>query len=270
MITINANTKIATILKASPDALDVIVSISSKFEKLRNPLLRKLMAGRTSLAMASDIGGCDVRDFFAKLKPLGFLIDEEIVVDKDEVTNLPAFLQDIQPEQLLALDVRPILEKGKDPLNDILQQVKALQEGQTLKIINTFEPKPLMLLLGRQGFQSFTIHEAAGVVATYFYKNENATLPGSLTVSAQPCNSWDDCLKKFEHKMQVIDVRNLEMPAPMLTILNALDNLQPGNALFVQHKRIPVFLLPELGERKFEYRVKEIADGDVQLLIFKD
>ncbi|MDE3235227.1 MAG: DUF2249 domain-containing protein [Bacteroidota bacterium] len=270
MITINANTKIATILKASPDALDAIISISSKFEKLRNPLLRKLMAGRTSLAMASGIGGCDVNDFFIKLKPLGFLVDEDIEVDEGEVANLPAFLQDLQPEQLFELDVRPILDNGKDPLNDILQQVKALQEGQTLKIINSFEPKPLMLLLGRQGFQSFTLHEATGVVATYFYKNTNAILAGSTAAFPQPCNSWDDCLKKFEHKMQVIDVRNLEMPTPMLAILNALDNLQPGNALFVQHKRIPVFLLPELGERKFEYRVKQITDGDVQLLIFKD
>ncbi|HRU18311.1 MAG TPA: DUF1858 domain-containing protein, partial [Bacteroidia bacterium] len=74
-MTINANTKIATILKQHPDALDVIVSISPKFEKLRNPLLRKIMAGRTSLAIASKIGGCSVNDFFVKLQPLGFEID---------------------------------------------------------------------------------------------------------------------------------------------------------------------------------------------------
>ena len=53
MMTINANTKIGTILKQHPAALDVIVSISPKFEKLRNPILRKLMAGRASIAMAS-------------------------------------------------------------------------------------------------------------------------------------------------------------------------------------------------------------------------
>jgi hypothetical protein len=49
---ITANTKIAAILKSNPAALEAIVSISPKFEKLRNPLLRKLMAGRASVSMA--------------------------------------------------------------------------------------------------------------------------------------------------------------------------------------------------------------------------
>lgn len=59
------------------------------------------------------------------------------------------------------------------------------------------------------------------------------------------------------------------MPLPMLTILEALENLPEDKALFVYHKRIPVFLLPELAERKFDYRIKEISDGEVHLLIFK-
>ena len=59
------------------------------------------------------------------------------------------------------------------------------------------------------------------------------------------------------------------LPLPMLTILDELEKLPNGNALYVYHKRIPVFLLPELQERKFEYRIKEISDGEVHLLIFK-
>jgi uncharacterized protein (DUF2249 family) len=51
--------------------------------------------------------------------------------------------------------------------------------------------------------------------------------------------------------------------------LEALDKLPPGEALFIHHKRIPVFLLPELAERKFEYRIKEIGEGNVQMLIYK-
>src|SRR5690606_27196399 len=55
---INPQTKIATLLKHHPDALETIVMLSPDFKKLRNPILRKLMAGRTSIAMASKIGGC--------------------------------------------------------------------------------------------------------------------------------------------------------------------------------------------------------------------
>ena len=55
----------------------------------------------------------------------------------------------------------------------------------------------------------------------------------------------------------------------MLTILEALEKLPSDHALYVYHKRIPVFLLPELAEKKFDYRIKEISDGEVHLLIFK-
>ena len=84
-MTINANTKIASLLKHNPDALDAIVSISSKFAKLRNPLLRKVIAGRTSIAQASKLGGCSVDDFFNTLQPLGFEIDKtKVAVNADD------------------------------------------------------------------------------------------------------------------------------------------------------------------------------------------
>jgi hypothetical protein len=59
------------------------------------------------------------------------------------------------------------------------------------------------------------------------------------------------------------------MPQPMITILDALERINDGEALFVYHKRIPVYLLPELAERGFESRIKEVRDGEVNLLIFK-
>ena len=76
---INGDTKIAAILKQSPGALDAIVSINPKFEKLRNPLLRKLMAGRTSIRMASKMSGNPIEEFYSKLEPLGFKIDKTIL-----------------------------------------------------------------------------------------------------------------------------------------------------------------------------------------------
>jgi len=60
------------------------------------------------------------------------------------------------------------------------------------------------------------------------------------------------------------------MPLPMHTIMDALQTLPKDKALFVYHKRIPVFLLPELEALQFSYRIKEIRDGEVNLLIYKD
>lgn len=266
---INANTKIAAILKQHPAALDAIISISPKFEKLRNPVLRKLVAGRTSVFMASKIADCKADDFFAKLQPLGFEIDKSVAAAIDKKKPVPDFIPSLKPEQIVALDVRPVIASGKDPLQVILGKIKTLEANQALKIINTFEPTPLMSLLQKQGFESYAdvIHD--DLVETYFYKK---TATGEQTQELNYDSSsknWDQIVTRFKDMVQPIDVRSLEMPLPMLTILDALDKLPADTALYVYHKRIPVFLLPELAQRKFDYRIKEISDSEVHLLIFK-
>ncbi len=268
MKTINADTKIATLLKESPDALEAIISISPRFNKLRNPLLRKLMAARTSINMASKVGGCTVNDFFKKLEPLGFTIDKSNVADDStEQKDVPEFVQKITAADIIELDVRTEIESGKDPLNLIMKAVKPLQPGQVLKLINSFEPVPLILLLEKQGFETYTETINDNLVHTFFHKNQRIQIKEADTSKAG--EGWDEMLQRFTDKMETVDVRHLEMPLPMLTILDALDKLPEEKALYVIHKRIPVFLLPELTERKFEYRIKEVGDGEVYLLIFR-
>lgn len=268
MIKINANTKISALLKAHPQALDAIISISSKFNKLKNPLLRKLMASRTSIAMASKIGGVQVADFFEKFKSLGFEIDETIAEKKtNNESNLPIFIQHISKENIKELDVRPVINSGNDPFNIILNSVKQLQKGDVLKLINSFEPAPLIPILNKQGFEAFVEHESSEVVNTYFYKiNETEINSPDLTNNEE---DWQSIIEKYSNNLVTIDVRNLEMPLPMLTILEEIEKIPNYKALYVYHKRIPVFLLPELKERNFDYRTKEITDGEVHLLIFK-
>ena len=93
---------------------------------------------------------------------------------------------------------------------------------------------------------------------------------GAGAPRTQSVNRTTDILNRFKGKLETVDVRNLEMPLPMHTILEALDVLSSDKALFVYHKRIPVFLLPELEERNFSTRIKEISEAEVQLLIYKD
>jgi len=268
-MTINADTKIATLLKQSPGAMEAIISINPKFEKLRNPLLRKLMAGRTSIRMASKISGSSLEEFYSKLEPLGFEINKTITGDtNEERPTLPVFFNSLKPEQIVEFDVRAIIDAYEDPLSLIIKKVKSILPGEALKIINSFEPTPLILLLEKQGFESYVDTVDDQLVETYFYKKDNDKV--AIGEAEDRKEDWDDCLQRFQNKIQTIDVRGLEMPGPMLTILDAIENLPAETALFVYHKRIPVFLLPELKDRKFDYRIKEIRDNEVHLLIFKD
>ena len=268
---ITEQTKIAALLKQHPDALETIVSLSPDFKKLRNPVLRKLMAGRTSIGMAAKIGGCTPDDFYTALKPLGFEAGPGSVLPeqpKNERHPLPEALKHLEPELLIVLDVRPILAGGEDPLKLIQQKVKELRPGQVLQIINTFEPTPLVALLSRQGFEAYVDQVSQGLVETYFYKPSGAqdSLP---EVEINSADGWDELMRQYDGLVEEIDVRHLEMPQPMITILETLEKLPESKALYVHHKRIPVFLLTELKERKFDYRIKEVRDGDVYLLIFK-
>ena len=262
---IDANTKIAAIIKQQPAALEAIVSISPKFEKLRNPILRKLIAGRTSIAMAGKIGGCGVDDFFSRLEALGFEVDRAVDAEVHAAKPVPAFVSSLDQTKIVSLDVRPVIDSGDDPLKMILRSLKGLRKGQTLKIVNSFEPTPLMMLLEKQGYQSYADVLDENLVETYFYQEQEVNTEDPHISD----DGWDAWQEKYEGHIKSVDVRTLPMPMPMMIILEALEKLPVNTALFVQHKRIPVFLLPELRDRKFDYRIKEISEGEVHLLIFK-
>jgi uncharacterized protein (DUF2249 family) len=266
-MTINANTKISALLKQNPAALEAIISISPRFNKLRNPVLRKLMASRTTINMASKIGGCTPDDFFEKLSPLGFKADKDILAEETIHGEIPDFMKRAFPLQITELDVRPVIESGKDPLLLIREKLKQLQPNGILKLVNTFEPVPLILLMEKQGYETFVETTGDNIVNTYFHAR--GELRPDTEVKASAKWGWDELQERFSNHLITIDVRSLEMPLPMLTILEKLEHITTKNALFVYHKRIPVFLLPELEERKFDYRLKELGDDEVHMLIFK-
>ncbi|NJN26662.1 MAG: DUF1858 domain-containing protein [Cyclobacteriaceae bacterium] len=167
---INKNTKIGKLLKHHPGALEKIIAINPLFEKLRNPVLRKLMAGRTSIAMAARVGGCSPETFFRALKPLGFVSEHIAEVEPANAAKNPAFA--IDPAKVVTMDVRPILAGGEDPLHQIQARVKELRLGEILSIINTFEPSPLIALLGKQGFLTHVNKVGDKHIETFFIKKQ--------------------------------------------------------------------------------------------------
>src|SRR5690606_37919249 len=191
-----------------------------------------------------------------------------------ENTPKPEYLQNIPPDRLINFDVRAMLAEGNDPLKSIQQRVKSLNPGEVLVIINSFEPVPLIKLLEKQGFQTYVNFIDQDTIEIYFYKIAAADTSKAEEVNVgeedlSNSGDWAILLRQYENKLVEVDVRHLEMPMPMMTILENLEVLPQGKALYVHHKRIPVFLLTELKEREFDYRIKEVRDGEVYLLIFK-
>src|SRR6187402_1801760 len=140
---ISPQTKISVILKESPKAVDAIASINPHFEKLRNPILRKILASRVTIADAARIGNASVATFFEKLEPLGFTTENDSVSAAKTVASVQPEKKEIPadlPKKTVELDVQEALATGNDPFNEIMDAVKNLQTNQALKLINTFEP----------------------------------------------------------------------------------------------------------------------------------
>lgn len=267
---INSKTTIGKIINYNKAALDAIVGISHKFEKLRNPVLRKLIAGRTTIEMASKLGNCTEDDFYRVLIPLGFEIEklEMKNIEKNAQNNVPEFVNSISKDKIIDFDVRAILASGADPLKQIIEKTKMVKKGEVLKIINTFEPLPLITLLGKKGFEVYSDVQNENYSETWFYKKTD-NLIDNTNIETHSSDDWDRVLKLFEGNLINLDVRKLEMPMPMITILETLETLEPEKALYVFHKKLPIFLIPELKEKGYDFRTKQISEHELHLLIFK-
>jgi uncharacterized protein (DUF2249 family) len=272
-MTIDSATKIAAIIKANKAGIDVIASLAKPLEKLRNPVLRSLMAGRVTIAEAAKMGGCTVDDFKNALEPLGFnWVTSEEGTNESGGEPIPAWFSALAPSQVQTMDVRPTISSGKDPLKAIIQQYKALQEGNALCVVNSFIPYPLIDLLQKKGAACFTETIHAAEHHTYFLKGKNNRVnekPVSSVVHVTDVDFANACTQFGSARLQTIDVRAYEMPLPMQMILEALGKLPAGNALLVYHKRIPVYLLEELSSTACNILVYTAADTDIRLLIYQ-
>ncbi|GHA57126.1 DUF2249 domain-containing protein [Pontibacter akesuensis] len=265
-----ASTKISAIIKANPAAIEAIASISAHFAKLRNPLLRKILASRVSIADAARIGGCQIEDFYRKLAPLGFTMAATAAPEPTPVAVAakPEFLQQLPIEKITTLDVRESIAAGQDPFRLIMDAVTTLDLTQALLLVNTFEPTPLLTILRKKGFLHFVENLGLELVHTYFWR-ENAAAPVSGEALTASSESFDALLAAYAGKVRRVDVRHLEMPQPMVTILCELEKLPADAGLYVLHKRVPQYLLPQLQERGFAISIKEAGPGEVYLFIYR-
>lgn len=261
MITISPDTKISSLIKANSGAIEAIASINPHFNKLRNPILRKILASRVTISEAARIGKCSIECFAEKLRPLGFDLVCSEVCDKwqDEESGKGQHYDAV-------LDVRDELANGKDPFNLIMKRLGDTNPGETVLLVNSFEPFPLIKILERKKYVITVEYPADDIVHTYIKKPEKENPEDIGNEASQP---FEQILNKYRDNMVTTDVRHLPMPQPMLHILEQLEQLPDDKALFVHHKKIPMFLLPELKQNGYKYAIKEDA-GMVLMLIYKD
>ncbi|MBH2023047.1 MAG: DUF1858 domain-containing protein, partial [Flavobacteriales bacterium] len=174
MKTISINTKISELIKENSGSVDAIASIAKPLEKLKNPILRKIMASRVTIAEASKMTGTKVDDFKRVLSPLGFIFEgDESAKEESSPEPKPSWLKDARKEIIDFYDVRPIIDDGADPLKEILHRFKEVKPGEILCVINGFVPTPLIHLLKQEKAEDTFVETISDKeFHTYFLKKK--------------------------------------------------------------------------------------------------
>lgn len=177
-------------------------------------------------------------------------------------------IDDNNISEVVQLDVRPILLGGVDPLQQILAKVNELKDDQVLELTNSFMPVPLLHLLEKKGFIHEVVEHSDKLCIVKFWKSNSEIKQKDEPKDIDDSEDWDTVFANFANSFVNIDVRHLSMPQPMITILEAIDVLSKNEALYVKHHKVPLFLLPELAERKIEFRIHRVDDKEVHLILF--
>ncbi|BDA85406.1 universal stress protein [Aureimonas sp. SA4125] len=145
----------------------------------------------------------------------------------------------------LELDVRPLLKKGGEPFQAIMEAVRQLEPGQDLRLYAPFCPTPLFDVMANRGFAHQAREIAGGDWEVVFTP---APLADDTAVSgnAGAAQGWPEP----ERQLDLVD---LDPPEPMVRILAAAEKMQPGTVMFVLLAREPLFLFPELVKRGHEW-----------------
>jgi uncharacterized protein (DUF2249 family) len=152
----------------------------------------------------------------------------------------------------VVLDVRDDIRRGVEPFTRIMAAAKHLGADEALLLRAPFEPIPLYGVLGKRGLAHRTERHAPDDWSVLFYRRASTPASASTTTSTAA---------------DVVDVRGLEPPEPMVRVLERAEELAPGQTLIVVHDRRPLFLYPQLEARGFAHETIDVGPGEVRITI---
>ena len=161
----------------------------------------------------------------------------------------------------LDVDVRPTLRAGGEPFGEIMAAVNTLPPGKGLRLLATFKPVPLFSVLGSKGFTHEEREIGGGDWEVLFSPADSPAEPSDPAAPAD-AGDWPD-------PARVMDNRDLDPPEPMVRILAATEEMQPGEVLDALLCREPMFLLPELAKRGHGWRGGFEPDGTTYRILIR-
>jgi uncharacterized protein (DUF2249 family) len=304
---ISRTDRVSTVIAGDESLIDVFVSLSPAFERLRVRGMRRVMARLVTVEQAARMAGVDVDELVSRLNAHDAATPDAISRGKEgdgddmltaDAGPRPQALAAIPDDRIVMLDVRDELRAGREPFSRIMAALRTVPPGGAFSVRAIFEPVPLYAVLKKQGFDHWTERLAEDDWLVWFYPSAAAypgvakayaatagmasdaarsapldPMPGAETpLAAEPAADESDvgAAGNPDDGVIILDVRGLEPPEPMVRTLAALERL-PARATLVQiNVRVPQFLLPMLEERGFTFHVREQEPDLVRVFIRRD
>jgi uncharacterized protein (DUF2249 family) len=163
--------------------------------------------------------------------------------------------------QVVVLDVREDIQKGREPFSKIMQTVAGLRTDQKLLLIAPFQPVPLFGVMANQGFSHRAKPTAAGDWEVLFTRSSAAPIASEKISAPSPSSARGTKAVCGGTPVFEVDARGLEPPQPLVAILEKLETLPQGAALRARTDRRPLHLYDQLDERGFTWETEKQSDG---------
>lgn len=298
---IRAEDRVADVLNDDENLVEVFASVSSHFERLRIPAMRRVMARLVTVGQAARVAGIEVDTLLDRLNEASRTegggegesspaatgrsggMGESSPTD---TARPPPHLASLPSDRITDLDVRDDLRRGEEPFSRIMAAKGAVPPGSVFRLRAIFEPIPLYHVLGKQGFAHWTEQLGPEDWRVWFYRADelpDGSSPGSPAVVQMDKEPGErrsgdeegaDSLVRpqadvvpSDDSITILDVRGLEPPEPMMRTLAALESLPEGATLVQLNVRVPQFLLPRLEELGYRYEIREQGAELVRLFI---
>jgi hypothetical protein len=167
---ITPKTKIYDLLEAFPELEDILIGSAPEFKKLKNPVLRKTITRITNIGQAAIIGGLNVEELVNRLREKVGQNSLEQLDDSGTkyVTSCPGWFR--KEAVVQTIDIREMLNKGEQPVHEVLAAIKKLNETGILEIIAPFIPAPLLDKTLSLDYKHWLDKKGEGEYRVYFSK----------------------------------------------------------------------------------------------------
>lgn len=170
-------------------------------------------------------------------------------------------------QEAAVFDARAAIASGRDPKQEIVEVAGRLSEGGVFVVEAPFDPVPLRNLLGQAGFDDYGYKAGPGRWRVLFRRRQGR---GAIDVASLDIRVASRLRQPQVEDEAVLDLRRLEPPVPLVTILRRIESGEGGGRPFVVRlERDPVFLYPELDDRGWSWEVLQAGADEVRLRLFK-